>query len=145
MAQAQQGDTVKVHYTGTLADGTVFDSSVGREPLEFTLGAGEVIPGFDEGVTGMAPDEERTITIPCAQAYGAPREELVGAVPRDQFPDDITPEPGMQLQMMLPTGQPIMVLVREVTDANVVLDANHPLAGQDLTFALKLVEIKAAA
>jgi len=145
MAKAEQGDTVKVHYTGVLEDGTVFDSSKGREPLEFTLGGGDVIPGFDDGVLGMETGEEKTITIPSAQAYGPPREELRAKVPREDFPNEISPEPGMQLQMMLPDGQTIPVTVEDVAEDHVLLNANHPLAGQDLTFTLTLVEVKKAA
>ncbi|MHB9134491.1 MAG: FKBP-type peptidyl-prolyl cis-trans isomerase [Armatimonadota bacterium] len=141
MAQAKSGDTVKVHYTGTLEDGSVFDSSESREPLEFTIGSGEVIPGFEEGVTGMAPGDTKTINIPADQAYGPEREELTTTVPRDQFPPDIEPEVGMQLQLRLPNGQPIPVRVCAVTDNEVSLDANHPLAGKDLTFKLDLVDI----
>jgi FKBP-type peptidyl-prolyl cis-trans isomerase 2 len=141
MAQAEHGDTVKVHYTGSLDDGSVFDSSEGREPLEFTLGNGDVIPGFDEGVCGMVTGEEKTVTIPAAQAYGDPRAELTAKVPREEFPDEITPEPGMSLQMMLPNGQPIPVTIVEVAEDHVLLDANHPLAGKDLTFKLQLVDV----
>ena len=139
--QAKHGDTVRIHYTGTLRDGSVFDSSRGREPLEFVLGSGQVIPGFDVAVTGMAPGEQKTVTIPAAQAYGEPREEMVVAVGRDEFPPHVTPEPGQRLQMSDGT-QSFAVVVREVSDDQVVLDANHPLAGEDLTFALELVEVR---
>lgn len=141
MAQAALGDTVQVHYTGKLDDGTVFDSSANREPLEFTLGGGQVIPGFETGVLGMAPDEEKTVTIPVAEAYGEARQELIAQFPRDQFPDDFVPEVGQQLQLRQPNGQPIMVCVADVADDTVTLDANHPLAGKALTFELKLVGI----
>jgi peptidylprolyl isomerase len=140
MAQARSGDTVRVHYTGRLDDGTVFDSSDGRDPLEFTLGEGRVIAGFDDAVEGMAPGQERTVTIPSDQAYGPHRGELVLSVDRAQFPEHIEPEPGQQLQMSQ-QGQTFVVTVREVTPATVTLDANHPLAGQALTFDLQLVEI----
>lgn len=145
MAQAEQGDTVKVHYTGSLDDGTVFDSSEGQEPLEFTLGDGEVISGFEAGVMGMNVGEEKTITIPAEQAYGTPRDELFAKVPREDFPAEIHPAPGMQLQMRLATGQAVPVLVQEVTAEHVLLDANHPLAGLDLTFKLQLVDVTKAA
>jgi len=145
MAKAEQGDTVKVHYTGTLDDGTVFDSSRGGDPLEFTLGGGEVIPGFDDGVRGMEIGEEKTVTISCAQAYGEPREDLKAKVPREDFPNEISPEPGMQLQMMTPNGQAIPVIMEDVAEDHVLLNANHPLAGQDLTFTLTLVDVKKAA
>ena len=140
MAQAQSGDTVRIHYTGTLADGSVFDSSRGRAPLEFTLGSGQVIAGFDDAVTGMAVGEAQTVTIPAAQAYGPRRPELVRELPRAQFPAQIEPAVGQQLQVSGGT-HPMVVTVRAVSDRAVLLDANHPLAGEDLTFALELVEI----
>jgi peptidylprolyl isomerase len=140
MAQARAGDTVRIHYTGRLDDGEVFDSSSEREPLEFTLGGGEVIAGFDEAVTGMAPGEAKTVVIPAERAYGPRRDEMVGTVPRAQFPPAIEPAVGQRLQMQR-EGQPFVVTVTEVTDDAVVLDANHPLAGRALTFDLRLVEI----
>lgn len=143
MEQARNGDTVKVHYTGRLDDGTVFDSSQGREPLEFTVGAGQVIQGFDDAVTGMSPGDEKTVTIPSGEAYGERRPEMVIRVPRDRFPDHIRPEPGQQLQMVN-GDQVAVVTVVEVTEETVTLDANHPLAGQDLTFDLRLEEIGGA-
>lgn len=137
---AQSGDTVHIHYTGTLADGTEFDSSRDREPLGFTIGSGQVIPGFDAAVTGMTPGETKTVTIPADQAYGALREELVARVPRGQVPPQIVPRVGQRLQ--LGSGdRAMLVVVREVDDEMVVLDGNHPLAGQDLTFALELVDV----
>jgi len=138
--QAKTGDTVRVHYTGTLGDGRVFDSSEGRDPLEFTLGSGQVIPGFDDAVTGMSPGDVRTVTIPSTEAYGARRDEMVVMVPRSQFPDDLEPAIGQQLQVSQ-EGQTFVVTVTEVTGEAVTLDANHPLAGQDLTFELQLVDI----
>ncbi|HEX8693792.1 MAG TPA: peptidylprolyl isomerase [Longimicrobium sp.] len=140
MAEARAGDTVRVHYTGTLGDGSVFDSSQGREPLEFTVGAGQVIPGFDEAVTGMQPGEEKRVTIPADDAYGQRRPEMVGTVRREQFPPDIQPAVGQQLQMSQ-QGHTFVVTVTEVSGDEVTLDANHPLAGEDLTFQLELVEI----
>lgn len=140
MAQARAGDTVRVHYTGRLGDGTVFDSSQGRDPLEFTLGTGQVIAGFDAAVSGMSPGDARTVTIPVDEAYGQRRPEMMGTVPRQQFPPEIQPAVGQQLQMSQ-GGQNFVVTVTEVTDSEVTLDANHPLAGQDLTFQLELVEI----
>lgn len=139
--QAKTGDTVKVHYTGTLGDGEVFDSSRGGEPLEFTLGSGDVIPGFDQAVAGMEVGQEKTITIESDDAYGPHREELLLTVPRDQFPADVEPEPGQQFQVSQ-GDTPFLVTLVEVSDDKVVLDANHPLAGQDLTFALELVDIR---
>jgi len=140
MAAAKSGDTVRVHYTGTLGDGSVFDSSQGREPLEFTVGIGQVIPGFDEAVTGMQPGEEKTVTIPTGEAYGERRPEMMATVPRAQFPAEIEPEIGQQLQVSQ-EGQNFVVTVVEVGADEVTLDANHPLAGEDLTFKLELVEI----
>lgn len=140
MAQAKSGDTVRVHYTGRLEDGSVFDSSRGREPLEFVLGAHQVIPGFEEAVDGLSPGEERSVNIPVDRAYGPRREEMMLSVPRDQFPDEIRPEVGQQLQMSQ-DGQVAVVTVTGVTEAEVTLDANHPLAGKALTFDVQLVEI----
>ena len=140
MAQAKSGDTVRVHYTGRLEDGTVFDSSEGREPLEFVLGARQVIPGFEDAVDGLNPGDERTVTIPPDQAYGPRREEMTLVVDRDQFPEEVQPEVGQQLQMSQ-DGQVAIVTVTEVSDREVTLDANHPLAGKDLTFDVQLVEI----
>ena len=141
MASAQAGDTVRVHYTGKLDDGTVFDSSAGSDPIEFVIGDHQVIPGFEDGVTGMAIGETKTITIPFDQAYGAYDDELVLDVPRAQFPDHITPEVGEALQLQQPDGNVITVIISEVSDEAVTLDANHPLAGEDLTFDLELAEI----
>lgn len=139
--QAKNGDTVKVHYTGKLTDGTQFDSSAGREPLQFTLGGGQVVPGFDQAVLGMALNEEKTVTIPADQAYGPRHEEMILTLERDKFPPNINPEVGMQLQMTSQDGRPVPVTITEVTDADVTLDANHFLAGKDLVFDLELVEI----
>jgi peptidylprolyl isomerase len=141
MGEAKRGDTVRVHYKGTLDDGSVFDSSEGREPLEFTIGGGEVIAGFDQGVTGMSPGDERTINIPSSDAYGDVRAELLLRVSREQFPADVTPEVGQQLQMS-DGQQTFVVTVRDVGEEAVVLDANHPLAGKALTFELTLVDIR---
>lgn len=141
MAQAKAGDTVKVHYTGTLDDGTVFDTSAEREPLEFTLGEGTVIPGFEKAVTGMKPSETKSFKILAADAYGSYRQEMVLDVDRDQFPADLQPEVGQRLQVGQGEGDSIVVTVAEVTEEKVTLDANHPLAGKDLIFEVKLVEI----
>ena len=141
MPEAKSGDTVRIHYTGTLTDGSTFDSSAGRDPLEFTLGAGQVIPGFDNAVSGMAVGDEQTVEIPAEQAYGAHDPNGRQSFPREKVPDDIPLELGTQLQLSGPQGQPIMVTVAEVTDEAVILDANHPLAGKDLTFQIELVEI----
>ena len=141
MSEAKSGDTVRIHYTGTLADGSTFDSSEGRDPLEFKLGSGQVIPGFDKAVTGMSVGDEKTVEIPAADAYGPEDANAKQSFPRDKIPNDIPLEIGTRLQLSGPQGQPIMVTVSEVTDEAVILDANHPLAGKDLTFKLALVEI----
>lgn len=141
MQQVKKGDTVKVHYHGKLTDGTTFDSSEGREPLAFEVGGGQVIPGFDQGVTGMAVGEKKTIQIPVEEAYGPKQEEMIMEFPTDRFPEDMKPEVGMQLNMSNGQGQNFPVVIVEVRDEIVVLDANHPLAGEDLIFDLELVEI----
>lgn len=141
MAQAKTGDKVKVHYTGKLPDGTVFDSSEGRDPLEFTLGEGMVIQGFEEAVTGLAPGEKREISFGPDKGYGDYDESLSCAVPRDQIPPHITPEQGMMLAFTTEDGQPAHVVVTAVEEDSVTLDANHPLAGQELTFLVELVSI----
>jgi peptidylprolyl isomerase len=141
MSQAKSGDSVKVHYTGTLTDGTQFDSSQSRDPLEFTLGAGNVIPGFDQGVTGMAAGDTKTIHIPAEEAYGPRHDHLTQDVPRSAMPADIELEQGMVLHAQGPEGQTLNFTVVEFDDQAVKVDGNHPLAGKDLTFALELVAI----
>ncbi len=141
MSEAKTGDKVKVHYTGKLADGTEFDSSVNQEPLEFVVGAGEVIAGFEEAVVGMNPGETKTATINADEAYGDYDEDLVLEVERDQFPPEITPEIGQRLQLHQEDGEVFGAVVTAFDDDSVTLDANHPLAGQDLTFEIELVEI----
>jgi len=142
MQQVQNGDKVKVHYHGKLHNGETFDSSNGREPLEFTVGSGQVIKGFDEGVKGMKVGEKKTIEIPVQDAYGEKQQEMMLEFPKEQFPPDMNPEVGMQLMMSNGSGQNFPVTVAEVKDNSVILDANHPLAGQDLTFDLELVSIE---
>lgn len=142
MPAAMSGDTVRIHYTGRLADGTVFDSSDGREPLAFTLGAGQVIAGFDQGVTGMEVGDTKTIEIPAADAYGDRNDDMALTVGRDQFPPGLDPEVGQPLQLGMDDGQTMQVTVTEVTEDSVTLDANHPLAGKDLIFDLELVGIQ---
>jgi len=137
---AKAGDTVRVHYTGSLDGGEVFDSSRGRDPLEFTIGAGQVIAGFEEAVAGMEVGQERRVTIPSERAYGARREELMVTVGRSELPPTMEPTVGQQLEMRQGSRR-MVVRVAEVTAEEVLLDANHPLAGQDLTFDLELVEI----
>ncbi|MCP4570233.1 MAG: peptidylprolyl isomerase [FCB group bacterium] len=141
MSQAKNGDSVKVHYTGKLEDGTVFDSSKDRQPLEFKLGAGNVIPGFDSGITGMAIGDSKTVTIPPDQAYGEVRKDLLVEVDKGEFPKDIKPEIGQELQVQQPDGTPVSVTIVDVQDEKVTLDANHPLAGKTLIFDIELVEI----
>jgi len=141
MSEAQNGDSVKIHYKGSLEDGTVFDSSEGRDPLGFTIGSGQVIPGFEEAVLGMSAGEAKSVLIPVDKAYGPRNEEMVMAFPIDQVPAELNPEVGQQLQMAGPGGQPLMVSVVEVTDEQIMLDANPPLAGKDLNFDIELVAI----
>lgn len=141
MTMAKSGDNVQVHYTGTLEDGTQFDSSKGREPLAFTLGSGQVIAGFDAAVSGMEVGETKMVRIPADEAYGQRRDDLSLTVDREQIPAEIELQIGMQLQMQQPNGQPVAVTVTEISDADVTLDANHPLAGEDLNFELELVAI----
>jgi len=141
MALAKAGDTVQVHYTGRLDDGTVFDSSVGGEPIEFVLGEHHVIPGFEDGVTGMEVGETKTILIPNDQAYGPHMDEMMLTIPREQVPPHITLELGEMLELRQPTGEALTVRITELTDASITLDGNHPLAGEDLTFDLQLTSI----
>lgn len=167
MAQAKTGDKVKVHYTGTLEDGSVFDSSedsveqpnetscgCGSEkdtgcgcssqdsgPMEFVIGAGQLIPKFEAAVIGLEPGQSITVSIPAEDAYGQRAEEMVAVIERSEIPADINPEPGHQMEVILEDGSPLPVLVTEVTDTTITLDGNHPLAGRDLTFAIRLVEI----
>lgn len=142
MSQVKQNDTVKVHYTGKLTNGQVFDSSIEREPIEFTLGKGQLIPGFENGVIDMEVNEKKTVTIPHAEAYGAVNDELFQEVPKDQLPPEIKPEVGMGLVSKNPDGSERQLRVAEVKEDVIVVDANHPLAGKDLVFDLEVVEIK---
>jgi peptidylprolyl isomerase len=141
MSQAKSGDTVKIHYTGTLDDGSEFDSSAGREPLEFSLGSGQVIAGFDNAVDGMTVGDSKTVTIPPDEAYGERHEQLVQEVPKMSLPDDMKPEVGMQLQSQGPDGQVMNLVIAEVAEESITVDANHALAGKALTFAIELVEV----
>ena len=141
MTQAKEGDTVKIHYTGRLQDGTVFDSSSGREPLQFKIGSGQVIIGFDEAVTGMKVSEKKTAHLPCDKAYGDRNPSMVMVVERKHVPAEIEPEVGQRLQVGGTDGQLLVVTIMEVNDENITLDANPPLAGEDLTFDIELVEI----
>ena len=139
---ANDGDTVRVHYTGTLTDGTMFDTSQEREPLEFIMGSGNVISGFEEATRNMEVGQVKTVTIPAEKAYGPYHEEMVVAMPRDQLPTDLNPEIGQRLQMQSPDGTRVVVVITDVSDIAITLDANHPLAGKDLTFEIELMEIK---
>ncbi|MDJ0618343.1 MAG: peptidylprolyl isomerase [Calothrix sp. MO_192.B10] len=141
MVQAKAGDSVKVHYTGKLNDGTVFDSSVDREPLEFAIGEGQVIAGFEAAMVGMGIGESKTVTIPSDKAYGPHRQELVMVVEKEQIPTDVSLDVGQLLQVSQSNGEVIPVVVTDVSESQVTLDANHPLAGQELTFDIQLVEI----
>ncbi len=141
MTQAKAGDTVRIHYTGTLADGSRFDSSEGRDPLEFVLGSGQVIPGFDKAVTGMTAGEDKTVTIEPGDAYGERYDQLVQQIPRSALPADVTPTVGMQLTGESEDGQQTRFVVTDVDGEAITLDANHPLAGHALTFAISLVSI----
>lgn len=139
---AKGGDTVKVHYTGKLEDGTIFDSSRDREPFELTIGSGNAIPGFENGIVGLAIGDTITITIPSEEAYGPRREELVSTISRDQVPPNITPAVGQQLQMQHPSGNIVNVTITDVMQDSVTFDANHPLAGKTLIFEIELIEIR---
>ncbi|MEY8021660.1 peptidylprolyl isomerase [Muriicola sp. SD30] len=142
MGKVKANDTIRVHYTGKLNDGQVFDSSLERDPLEVTLGQGALIPGFEKGLIDMEVDEEKTITIPKEEAYGEVRKELFQKVSRSELPEEIKPEIGMGLVATNPDGSEQQLRVVEVEEEHIVIDANHPLAGQDLIFDLTLVEIK---
>jgi peptidylprolyl isomerase len=169
MAQAKTGDKVKVHYTGTLEDGSVFDTSetdIGQpsddscgcsskkgnddgcgcsghefDPMEFVIGAGHLIPKFEAAIIGLEPGQSITVTIPADEAYGQRAEDMVAVIERSEIPAEINPEPGQQMEVILENGSPFPVLVTEVTDTSITLDGNHPLAGRDLTFVIRLIEI----
>lgn len=145
MAEVKSGDTVQIHYTGTLKDGTTFDSSQGRDPLEFVVGSGQIIPGLDSALPGMSEGDKKVVQVPSDEAYGPVNPEMRQAVPREGIPADIPLDPGTQLQMQTPEGQALPVTVVEVDETTVTLDANHPLAGKDLQFDIELVKIASAA
>ncbi|WP_296426669.1 peptidylprolyl isomerase [Yoonia sp.] len=144
MNHAKTGDTVRINYTGTLTTGETFDTSEGRAPLEFVVGSGQIIPGLDVAIPGMAVGDKKKVEVPCAAAYGETNPDALQAIPRAEIPDDIPLDPGVQLQMQTPQGQVVQVVVAEVTDEQVTLDANHPLAGKDLIFDVEVVGIDAA-
>jgi FKBP-type peptidyl-prolyl cis-trans isomerase 2 len=141
MSKVKSGDTVKVHYTGKFSDGEVFDTSEGKEPLEFTVGSGQVIEGFDNGVIDLQPGDKTTIEIQADKAYGPVREDLIQQVEKKHFPENVSLEQGQFLELRQPDGGKLIVKIVDVNDENVTLDANHPLAGKDLTFEVELVEI----
>ncbi|MEC7963440.1 MAG: peptidylprolyl isomerase [Pseudomonadota bacterium] len=141
MTQVKTGDTVGIHYTGTLKDGSVFDSSEGRDPLTFEVGSGQIIPGLDKALPGMAVGDKKTVEVPAMEAYGPIQPGARQSLPRADFPADIPAEIGLQLQMQTPDGQVLPVTIVDLTDDEITLDANHPLAGKDLTFAIELVSI----
>ena len=141
MSTVKDGDTVKVHYEGKLGDGSVFDSSRNREPLQFQVGIGQVIPGFEEAVRGMNTGDTKTVTIPSDKAYGPSREEMIQTIDRSEVPPEVELEMGAELRVTGPQGQPAIVKIVDLTDAAVTLDGNHPLAGKDLTFDIEVVEI----
>jgi peptidylprolyl isomerase len=144
MTAAKSGDTVSIHYTGTLADGSVFDSSEGRDPLEFEVGSGMIIVGLDKAIPGMKVGDKKIVNIPSDEAYGDVNPDARQSMPRDQFPDSIPVEVGTQLQMQGPDGNVILVTIAEVGETEVTLDANHALAGKELTFDFEIVSITAA-
>jgi len=141
MVQAKSGDTVRIHYSGFLMDGTIFDSSLEGEPFEFTLGDGSVIPGFDDGLLGMAEGDEKTLAIPPERAYGPRDEDLVAEIERAQIPPEIEPQVGAILQITSDEGDASNVIITKVTDTSITLDGNHPLAGQELIFEVKLLQV----
>ena len=141
MTKVKNGDEVKVHYRGTLVDGKEFDSSHGREPIGFTIGQGQVIQGFESAVIGMETGETQTVTIPCEEAYGERREELVAQVKRSEVPANIELKVGLRLKLMQPDGNPAVVMVTDMDDETVTLDGNHPLSGQDLSFEITVVAV----
>lgn len=141
MQQVKKGDVVKVHYTGKLTSGDQFDSSAGREPLEFTVGAGQMIKGFDAALPGMKVGDKKTINIAAADAYGEKNDEAIIEFPKEKVPPDMKPEPGMKLTLSNQQGQPVQVVVKEIKEEVIVLDANHFLAGEELVFDIELMEI----
>ena len=141
MAQVEDGDTVMVHYTGKLDDGTVFDTTTNRDPLQFMIGEGQIIPRFEQAMIGMETGEAKIIEISADEAYGPHHEELVLTVGREVFSEDTQPEVGQQFEVRRPDSQSVVAMVIDVTESNATLDANHPLAGKDLIFDVQLMEI----
>lgn len=141
MAQVKQGDTVTVNYTGKLSDGTIFDSSIGRHPIQFTMGKGQLIAGFEKAVLGMAAGDKKIVVIPCAEAYGPKQESSIVKVERKNLPPDLDAQIGQRLELTQEDDSTILVTVTGASETSLTLDANHPLAGKDLTFELELVSI----
>jgi peptidylprolyl isomerase len=141
MRQAKHGDTVRVHYRGKLRDGSVFDASFDREPLQFTIGGGEIMPGFEEAVVGMNPGDFKTTEVSAEKAFGPYREDMLVVVDKSEFPENVEPKVGQSVPISRPDGPPIDLAVTEVTESAVTLDANHPLAGEDLKFEIELIDI----
>jgi FKBP-type peptidyl-prolyl cis-trans isomerase 2 len=141
MKKAEKGQKVKVHYTGKLEDGTTFDTSVGKTPLEFTIGEGQLIPGFEKGVIGLKEGESTEINIPAEEGYGEIQEQLVGKIPKEKLPENLEPKVGMRLQSQTPDGQTFVVKVVDISEDDITIDGNHELAGKDLVFEVELVEI----
>lgn len=142
MRQAKNGNTVKVHYTGKLKDGTIFDSSEGTDPLQFTIGEGQLLPAFEQGVVGLAEGDSKNIQIAAQDGYGLRQDKLIGKLPLEALPEDLTPEVGVRLQIKTPEDQLIVLKIVEVSDNDITVDANHELAGEDLNFEIELVEIE---
>ncbi len=142
MQKVEENNTVKVHYTGKLKNGQVFDSSANREPLEFTVGEGKLIPGFEKGVLGMAEGESKELEVSSDQAYGEVKEEMIHEIGKDKLPKDLDPKVGTQLVSKTPDGREFMVFIKKIMDDTVIIDANHPLAGEDLIFDIKVVDIQ---
>jgi len=141
MKEIAENDTIALHYNGTLNNGELFDSSEGRDPLQFEVGTGQVIPGFDKAVIGMKVEENKVFTIPADEAYGQMNEELIYQVPKNAIPESLNPTPGQRLVSNLEDGRQIPVTVTEVTEESITLDASHPLAGKDLTFDITIVSV----
>jgi peptidylprolyl isomerase len=142
MKQAKNGDTVKVHYTGRLDDGTIFDSSEGKDPLQFTIGEGQLLQAFEQGVTGLAEGDKKNLQLTAQQGYGLKQNKLIGKLPLEALPEGLTPEIGMRLQMKTPEDQVIILKIVEMSDNDITVDANHELAGEDLNFEIELVAIE---
>lgn len=143
MQKAKNGDTVKVHYTGSLVDGTIFDSSEGKDPLQFTIGEGQLLQAFEKGVIGLAEGEATNIQLTAEEGYGLKQDKLIGKLPLEAMPQGLAPEIGMRLQMKTPEDQVVILKIVEMSDNDITVDANHELAGEDLNFEIELVEIEA--